>query len=67
MVLSNAVVSRKLATFRVHGAELVVAHFVHRTVEQDGRAFLVDTEFARECTIVIFLDVLTLLRTPTDV
>ena len=52
--------------FSVDGAEAVVAHFVHETVEQRLRALLVDAELAGRSVVVVFLDVLAFLRAAAD-
>lgn len=41
-----------LTAFSVDLAEFVITHFVHETVEQNWRAFLVNSELARGVVIV---------------
>ena len=47
--------------FCVDLSEAVVAHLIHETVEEDGRALPVDTELALWCEVVRLLDVGTFL------
>lgn len=47
-------------------AEAVVAHLVHETVEEDGRAFPVDPELSGGGVVVVLFDVSARVGAPSD-
>lgn len=47
-------------------AEAVVAHLVHETVEEDGRAFPVDPELSSGGVVVVLFDVSARVGAPSD-
>ena len=58
--------STRLTSFGVDGAESIVAHFIHKAIEQDRRALLVDPELSLRRVVVGLLDVRASLSAAAD-
>ena len=55
-----------LTLLSVNGPKAVVTHFVHETIKQHLRTTFIDTKFACGSVVIVFLDVLTLLRATSN-
>lgn len=57
---------KSLTGFCVHLSKAVVAHFVHKAIEQHWRAFPIHAELSCWCVVIMLLYVLASVRAPTN-